>query len=167
VVAARGFDELSTALQASVDGADRLLGTVLACDHRGDLLDAGKNNGNCAFIYHLPLRLPEGELRIVRVADGTPLQVSDHCQAKEGGHHSGLEVSSLECRGIKLGMPVVAVGLITDYGQAEATIGTGDADMVTLARTITYDPRWPWHAAAHLGRQVKAPSQYLRRHTCP
>jgi hypothetical protein len=70
VVAARGFDELSTALQASVDGADRLLGTVLACDHRGDLLDAGKNNGNCAFIYHLPLRLPEGELRIVRVAMG-------------------------------------------------------------------------------------------------
>jgi 2,4-dienoyl-CoA reductase-like NADH-dependent reductase (Old Yellow Enzyme family) len=59
-------------------------------------------------------------------------------------------------------MPVIAVGLITDYEQAEAIIGTGDADLVALARTMLYDPRWPWHAAAHLGAQVKAPSQYLR-----
>ncbi len=60
------------------------------------------------------------------------------------------------------GLPVVAVGLITDYDQAEAIVGTGDADMIALARTILYDPRWPWHAAAHLGAQVKAPDQYLR-----
>ncbi|MBD8546823.1 NADH:flavin oxidoreductase/NADH oxidase [Sphingomonas sp. CFBP 8760] len=59
-------------------------------------------------------------------------------------------------------MPVVAVGLISDYEQAEAIVGTGDADMIALARTILYDPRWPWHAAAHLGAQVKAPPQYLR-----
>ncbi len=59
-------------------------------------------------------------------------------------------------------MPVVAVGLITDYEQAEAIIGTGDADLIALARTILYDPRWPWHAAAHLGGRVSAPSQYLR-----
>jgi 2,4-dienoyl-CoA reductase-like NADH-dependent reductase (Old Yellow Enzyme family) len=59
-------------------------------------------------------------------------------------------------------MPVVAVGLITDFEQAEAIIGTGDADFVALARTILYDPRWPWHAAAHLGASVSAPNQYLR-----
>jgi 2,4-dienoyl-CoA reductase-like NADH-dependent reductase (Old Yellow Enzyme family) len=61
-----------------------------------------------------------------------------------------------------VGIPVVAVGLITDYDQAEAIVGTGDADMIALARTILYDPRWPWHAAAHLGGRVKAPNQYLR-----
>lgn len=61
-----------------------------------------------------------------------------------------------------VGIPVVAVGLITDYEQAEAIIGTGDADMIALARTILYDPRWPWHAAAHLGGHVVAPNQYLR-----
>lgn len=60
------------------------------------------------------------------------------------------------------GLPVVAVGLITEYEQAEAIVGTGDADMIALARTILYDPRWPWHAAAHLGAHVKAPDQYLR-----
>ncbi|KFL45822.1 putative oxidoreductase [Sphingobium sp. ba1] len=59
-------------------------------------------------------------------------------------------------------IPVVAVGLITDFEQAEAIVGTGDADMIAIARTILYDPRWPWHAAAHLGATVKAANQYLR-----
>jgi len=67
-------------------------------------------------------------------------------------------------RAVKQGvdMPVVAVGLITEFEQAEAIVGTGDADLVALARGILYDPRWPWHAAAALGGKVKAPSQYLR-----
>jgi 2,4-dienoyl-CoA reductase-like NADH-dependent reductase (Old Yellow Enzyme family) len=59
-------------------------------------------------------------------------------------------------------MPVVAVGLITEFEQAEAIVGTGDADLVALARAILYDPRWPWHAAAHFGATVVAPGQYLR-----
>ena len=59
-------------------------------------------------------------------------------------------------------IPVVAVGLITDYDQAEAVVASGDADMVALARGILFDPRWPWHAAAHLGARVAAPPQYLR-----
>jgi 2,4-dienoyl-CoA reductase-like NADH-dependent reductase (Old Yellow Enzyme family) len=58
--------------------------------------------------------------------------------------------------------PVVAVGLITGYEQAEAIVATGDADLVALARGILYNPRWPWHAAAHLGGKVSAPKQYLR-----
>jgi 2,4-dienoyl-CoA reductase-like NADH-dependent reductase (Old Yellow Enzyme family) len=61
-----------------------------------------------------------------------------------------------------VGIPVVAVGLITGFEQAEAIVGTGDADMVALARGMLYDPRWPWHAAAELGGHVKAPPQYLR-----
>ncbi len=59
-------------------------------------------------------------------------------------------------------MPVIAVGLITDYEQAEAILSTGDADAIALARGILYEPRWPWHAAAHFGASVKAPPQYLR-----
>jgi 2,4-dienoyl-CoA reductase-like NADH-dependent reductase (Old Yellow Enzyme family) len=59
-------------------------------------------------------------------------------------------------------MPVIAVGLITDFIQAEQIIATGDADMIALARGVLYDPRWPWHAAAALGATVKAPDQYLR-----
>lgn len=59
-------------------------------------------------------------------------------------------------------MPVVAVGLITSFDQAEAIVATGDADMIALARGILYNPRWPWHAAAHLGAKVAAPKQYWR-----
>jgi 2,4-dienoyl-CoA reductase-like NADH-dependent reductase (Old Yellow Enzyme family) len=59
-------------------------------------------------------------------------------------------------------LPTIAVGLITGFEQAEAIVGTGDADFIAIARTILYDPRWPWHAAAHLGSRVKAPKQYLR-----
>jgi 2,4-dienoyl-CoA reductase-like NADH-dependent reductase (Old Yellow Enzyme family) len=61
-----------------------------------------------------------------------------------------------------VGVPVIAVGLITGFEQAEAIVATGDADMIAIARTILYDPRWPWHAAAALGARVRAPSQYLR-----
>jgi 2,4-dienoyl-CoA reductase-like NADH-dependent reductase (Old Yellow Enzyme family) len=59
-------------------------------------------------------------------------------------------------------MPVVAVGLITGFDQAETIVRNHDADMIALARAILYDTRWPWHAAAHLEATVKAPNQYLR-----
>lgn len=67
-------------------------------------------------------------------------------------------------RRIKQGvtMPVVAVGLITEPEQAEQILVEGEADFIALARAMLYDPRWPWHAAAHLGAQVDSPPQYVR-----
>jgi len=62
----------------------------------------------------------------------------------------------------EIGMPTIAVGLITEPEQAEAIVSTGQADMVALARAMLFDPRWPWHAAARLGAQVTAPKQYWR-----
>ncbi|WP_260923032.1 NADH:flavin oxidoreductase/NADH oxidase [Novosphingobium sp. 9] len=59
-------------------------------------------------------------------------------------------------------IPVIAVGLITEPQQAESILATGDADLIAIARAALYDPRWPWHAAAALGAQVKAPPQYRR-----
>lgn len=59
-------------------------------------------------------------------------------------------------------LPVIAVGMITEFEQAESILSTGDADMVALARAMLFDPRWPWHAAAHFGAQVGVPNQYLR-----
>jgi len=61
-----------------------------------------------------------------------------------------------------IGLPVVAVGMITEFEQAEAILATGDADLIALARAILYNPRWPWHAAVHFGATVVAPNQYLR-----
>ncbi len=61
-----------------------------------------------------------------------------------------------------VGIPVIAVGLITEFEQAEAILTTRDADLVAIARAILYDPRWPWHAAAHFGDTVQGADQYLR-----
>jgi len=61
-----------------------------------------------------------------------------------------------------VGLPTVAVGLITEAEQAQAILERGEADAVALARAMLYDPRWPWHAAAKLGAQVTAPPQYWR-----
>jgi len=61
-----------------------------------------------------------------------------------------------------VGLPTIAVGLITEPSQAETIVASGDADAVALARGILYDPRWPWHAAAALGAHVSAPKQYRR-----
>ena len=62
----------------------------------------------------------------------------------------------------EVGLPTIAVGLITEAEQAEAIIASGEADAVSLARAMLYDPRWPWHAAAKLGAHVEAPHQYWR-----
>jgi 2,4-dienoyl-CoA reductase-like NADH-dependent reductase (Old Yellow Enzyme family) len=62
----------------------------------------------------------------------------------------------------EVGLPTIAVGLITEAEQAESIIADGEADAVSLARAMLYDPRWPWHAAAKLGARVAAPRQYWR-----
>ena len=66
-----------------------------------------------------------------------------------------------------ISIPVVAVGLITQFDQAEAIIGTGQADMIALARTILYNPRWPWHAGGPFwrSRQSAAPVSTLPAET--
>ncbi len=61
-----------------------------------------------------------------------------------------------------VGLPTIAVGLITEPAQAEAIIAQGRADLVAMARAMLFDPRWPWHAAAALGAQVVAPRPYWR-----
>ena len=61
-----------------------------------------------------------------------------------------------------VGLPTIAVGLITEPAQAEAVLAEGHADAVALARAMLYDPRWPWRAAAALGAQVAVPPPYWR-----
>ncbi len=60
------------------------------------------------------------------------------------------------------GLPVAAVGLITEPRQAEKIIGDGEADAVFLARELLRDPHWPQRAAEALGADAYWPDQYLR-----
>lgn len=74
----------------------------------------------------------------------------------------GYQVPFAERIKAETGLTTIAVGLITEPQQAEAILAEGKADAVSLARAMLYDPRWPWHAAAELGAQVRAPKQYWR-----
>ncbi|MBB4684238.1 NADH:flavin oxidoreductase/NADH oxidase [Amycolatopsis jiangsuensis] len=60
------------------------------------------------------------------------------------------------------GMPVAAVGLITEPAQAEAVLAEGRADAVLLGRELLRDPYWARRAAAELGATVTTPVQYHR-----
>ena len=60
------------------------------------------------------------------------------------------------------GIITIAIGLITEAGQAERVVAEGKADMVALARGFLWDPRWAWHAAIELGAAPRIPPQYLR-----
>lgn len=95
---------------------------------------------------------------------------ADAIDVSTGGLHSSQDIPVApgyqvpHARAVKaaVNVPVVAVGLITEPTHADAIVAAGDADLIGLARTIVYDPRWPWHAAAALGGQASAAPQYLR-----
>lgn len=50
-----------------------------------------------------------------------------------------------------IGIPTVAVGMITEPAHAEAILREGSADMIALARELMDHPNWPLHAARVLG----------------
>jgi 2,4-dienoyl-CoA reductase-like NADH-dependent reductase (Old Yellow Enzyme family) len=61
------------------------------------------------------------------------------------------------------GLPVSAVGIITEPLQASAVVSSGQADAVSLARELLRDPHFPLRAAHELGVDLDYwPGQYLR-----
>ncbi|BBJ45730.1 NADH:flavin oxidoreductase/NADH oxidase [Streptomyces antimycoticus] len=60
------------------------------------------------------------------------------------------------------GLPVAAVGLITEAEQAEKIVTNGEADAVLLGRELLRDPYFARRAATELGGQVRNPDQYHR-----
>ncbi|WLQ68166.1 NADH:flavin oxidoreductase/NADH oxidase [Streptomyces glycanivorans] len=58
------------------------------------------------------------------------------------------------------GLPVGAVGLITDPVQAEKILADGSADAVLLGRELLRDPYFARNAARALGGDVRAPEPY-------
>jgi 2,4-dienoyl-CoA reductase-like NADH-dependent reductase (Old Yellow Enzyme family) len=61
------------------------------------------------------------------------------------------------------GLPVSAVGIITEPEQASEIVASGQADAVSLARELLRDPHFPLRAAHELGVDLDYwPGQYLR-----
>jgi 2,4-dienoyl-CoA reductase-like NADH-dependent reductase (Old Yellow Enzyme family) len=57
-------------------------------------------------------------------------------------------------------LPVAAVGLITEAGQAEKILANGEADAVLLGRELLRDPSWAQRAARELDGEARVPDQY-------
>ena len=62
------------------------------------------------------------------------------------------------------GLPVSAVGWITEPAQAQAILDAGLADVVSLGRVALREPSWPLRAAAELDadHMARYPDSYLR-----
>ncbi|MFD8757226.1 NADH:flavin oxidoreductase/NADH oxidase [Kitasatospora sp. NPDC059577] len=74
----------------------------------------------------------------------------------------GFQVPFAEAVRNEAGLPVAAVGLITDPAQAQAVVAGGHADAVLVGRELLRDPSWARRAAAELGGEVLSPVQYHR-----
>jgi 2,4-dienoyl-CoA reductase-like NADH-dependent reductase (Old Yellow Enzyme family) len=74
----------------------------------------------------------------------------------------GYQVPFAERVRTEAGLPVAAVGLITEPEQAARILAEGRADAVLLGRALLRDPYWARHAAEKLGGQVPTPVQYHR-----
>ncbi|MER6996079.1 NADH:flavin oxidoreductase/NADH oxidase [Streptomyces sp. NPDC000410] len=60
------------------------------------------------------------------------------------------------------GLPVAAVGLITEPEQAQKIVANGEADAVLLGRELLRNPSWARSAARELGGEIRVPDQYHR-----
>ncbi|MGB3070211.1 MAG: NADH:flavin oxidoreductase/NADH oxidase [Ottowia sp.] len=87
--------------------------------------------------------------------------------ARGGGPRGyGFQVPYAERIRREAGVASMAVGLITEPSLADEVIANGRADLVAIGRQALFDPNWPLHAQAALGRNDPAepfgswPEQY-------
>jgi 2,4-dienoyl-CoA reductase-like NADH-dependent reductase (Old Yellow Enzyme family) len=60
------------------------------------------------------------------------------------------------------GIMTGAVGIIVSATQSEAILGSGQADLILMAREFLRDPYFPMHAAREQGVDIEWPNQYVR-----
>ena len=58
-------------------------------------------------------------------------------------------------RGTVNGLPLLALGRITDPAEADAILASGDAELVALGRALVADPAWPNKAAAGRASDIR------------
>jgi anthraniloyl-CoA monooxygenase len=62
---------------------------------------------------------------------------------------------------LEVDIPTMTVGSISSYGDANAIIASGRADVCALARAHLFDPYWTRHAAYEQGVNLEWPPQYI------
>ncbi|MFB9467597.1 NADH:flavin oxidoreductase/NADH oxidase [Streptomyces cinereospinus] len=106
----------------------------------------------------------------VRLARDLQAHGVDLLDVSSGGNASGVRIPAEPGYQVpfaarvkaETSLPVAAVGLITEAGQAEKIITNGEADAVLLGRELLRSPSWARRAARELGGEVRVPEQYHR-----
>ncbi len=62
---------------------------------------------------------------------------------------------------LEANVPTITVGSISSYGDVNAILAAGRADLCALARAHLFDPYWTRHAAYEQGVSLRWPNQYL------
>lgn len=74
----------------------------------------------------------------------------------------GYQVELAEQMKEKLGVPVIAVGRLDSFEDAQKVVLEGQADLVAVGRGMLKDPYWALHASEALNGDQKVPKPYLR-----
>ncbi|MFD0692532.1 NADPH dehydrogenase NamA [Paenibacillus sp. GCM10027628] len=93
----------------------------------------------------------------------------DLIDVSSGGHvpvvptvYPGYQVPFAETIRTQAGIPVGAVGLITEPEQAEEILRNERADLIFLGRVLLRDPYWARTAARKLNAEITPPASYQR-----
>ena len=76
--------------------------------------------------------------------------------------YPGYQLKAAEYIRQQVGLPTIAVGLLTDPHHVEEILCSGRADLTALGRALLRDPYWVLHAARELDLDYPWPEQYLR-----
>ena len=60
-----------------------------------------------------------------------------------------------QLRGSVNGLPMIALGRITDPAEADAIVASGDAELVALGRALVADPAWPLKASQNRAHDIR------------
>ncbi|WP_339324541.1 NADH:flavin oxidoreductase/NADH oxidase [Paenibacillus sp. FSL W8-0194] len=111
------------------------------------------------YIAEVCRRYRDAGVDIFHVSSGGEGPVGSNGGPKSG---PGYQVNLAEQLKEKLNVPVIAVGRLEGFEDAQNVVLNGQADLVAVGRGMLKDPYWALHASQALEGSAKIPKQYLR-----
>ncbi|OZB95132.1 NADH:flavin oxidoreductase/NADH oxidase [Paenibacillus sp. XY044] len=121
-----------------------------------EYVDGGYDVDYCAEVCK---RYRDAGVDVFHVSSGGEGHIGSNGGPKSG---AGYQVELAEQMKAKLDVPVIAVGRLENYEEAQQVVLEGKADLVAVGRGMLEDPYWALHAAQALNGEQKIPKQYLR-----
>lgn len=111
------------------------------------------------YIAEVCRRYQEAGVDVFHISSGGEGHIGANGGPKAG---AGYQVDLAEHIKDKLDVPVIAVGRLDNFEDAQNVVLDGKADLVAVGRGMLKDPYWALHASQALQGDGKIPKQYLR-----